>query len=76
MSQRFSLDKTDWQKWAKETLIFFAPTFLIVLSTLYAGAQNHHFDWTATFWAGYTSLLLSLKELVGKWFSGETVTTK
>lgn len=57
MSQRFTLNQADITNWGKKVALFFAPTVLVFLVSLYSNPT--HTDWQYALGASYTSLLLA-----------------
>ena len=63
-SDRFSLNSTDWKKWATNFLKFSAPSLLVALGGLQAGL-----DWRVSLGMGISSLLTAAIDLTRKYVS-------
>lgn len=61
MSKRFTIDNQDFNKWAKNTLVFFAPALLVFLLQLQAGKSVEESLSSIYLWALNTSIDLTKK---------------
>jgi hypothetical protein len=69
-SKRFTLVKRDYVAWAKQVALVFAPTALVILTTLYANIANGgKLDWQVALGAGTTSLILSAIDITRKFIA-------